>query len=90
MLSVALLAERMESSLRYNRASQAQSSSALKQRRSGYEPSDTETEWQESPWHDHDPKEEILAYEVPKNADGVTKKQLQKSYETQPKTGFKD
>lgn len=25
----------------------------LKQRRSGYEPSDTETEWQESPWHDH-------------------------------------
>lgn len=41
----------MEISTRYNRAAQTQLSSALKQRRSGYEPSDTETEWPESPWH---------------------------------------
>ncbi|XP_058092052.1 uncharacterized protein LOC131237953 isoform X2 [Magnolia sinica] len=39
----------MENSSRYNRA---QAHSSLKQRRSGYEPSDTETEWQESPWLD--------------------------------------
>ncbi|XVF62058.1 hypothetical protein PTKIN_Ptkin08bG0186600 [Pterospermum kingtungense] len=33
------------------------SSVPLKQRRtSGYEPSDTETEWHESPWHDHKAK----------------------------------
>ncbi|XP_077220335.1 uncharacterized protein LOC143854333 [Tasmannia lanceolata] len=40
----------MENSLRYSRDSQLRSS--FKQRRSGYEPSDTETDWQESPWHD--------------------------------------
>ncbi|KAL6011360.1 hypothetical protein ACLOJK_001806 [Asimina triloba] len=39
-----------ENYLRYSRTN-AQSS--LKERRSGYEPSDTETDWQDSPWHDH-------------------------------------
>ncbi|KAM7516234.1 hypothetical protein LguiA_005817 [Lonicera macranthoides] len=41
----------MEISTRYNRAAQTQLSAALKQRRSGYEPSDAETDWPESPWH---------------------------------------
>ncbi|KAF8377918.1 hypothetical protein HHK36_031306 [Tetracentron sinense] len=41
----------MEHTSRYSRASQSHSSS-LKQRRSGYEPSDTESEWQETPCHD--------------------------------------
>ncbi|XVF59658.1 hypothetical protein PTKIN_Ptkin07bG0293400 [Pterospermum kingtungense] len=36
-----------------NKASQPQSLTPLKQRTSGYEPSDTETEWHESPWDDH-------------------------------------
>ncbi|KAJ0041330.1 hypothetical protein Pint_28316 [Pistacia integerrima] len=54
----------MESSSRYIRASQAQSSTSLKHIRSGYEPSDTETDWQES--RDHYPKKEVLAYQVPK------------------------
>ncbi|XVE82595.1 hypothetical protein DITRI_Ditri16bG0018200 [Diplodiscus trichospermus] len=45
----------MESLSRSSRASQHHSS-PLKQRRSGYEPSDTETEWHESPWHDHNRK----------------------------------
>ncbi|PSS30833.1 Replication factor C subunit like [Actinidia chinensis var. chinensis] len=40
----------MENSSRHSRASQPQSL-ATKQRRSGYEPSDTETEWLETPWH---------------------------------------
>ncbi|OMO84441.1 hypothetical protein COLO4_22048 [Corchorus olitorius] len=31
----------------------SRSSKASQQRRSGYEPSDTETEWHESPWRDH-------------------------------------
>lgn len=35
-----------------NKASQPHSLTTSKQRRSGYEPSDTETEWRESPWHD--------------------------------------
>ncbi|XP_015576240.1 uncharacterized protein LOC8273383 isoform X2 [Ricinus communis] len=39
-------------SFRYNRASQPFASNPLKQRRSGYEPSDTETDWQESPNRD--------------------------------------
>ncbi|KAF8410579.1 hypothetical protein HHK36_003111 [Tetracentron sinense] len=45
----------MEHSSRYNnRASlpPPPPPSSVKQRRSGYEPSDTESEWQESPWHD--------------------------------------
>ncbi|XP_068642125.1 uncharacterized protein [Aristolochia californica] len=40
----------MENSFRHGKDTQSRSS--LKQRRSGYEPSDTETEWQESPWRD--------------------------------------
>lgn len=44
----------MESLSRSNiKGGQPHVSVPLKQRRSGYEPSDTETEWQESPWHDH-------------------------------------
>lgn len=35
-------------------------SSQMKQRRSGYEPSDTETEWQESPWNDADKEDQEL------------------------------
>ncbi|XP_017979494.1 PREDICTED: uncharacterized protein LOC18610901 [Theobroma cacao] len=42
----------MENLSRSSKASQPHSSAPLKQRRSGYEPSDTETEWHESPWHD--------------------------------------
>lgn len=56
---------------RYSRASQLQSSalasssSSSKQRRSGYEPSDTETEWQqqESPWLDHTQQNGVLGSE---------------------------
>ncbi|XP_068638543.1 uncharacterized protein [Aristolochia californica] len=40
----------MENSYRHSKDTHSRSS--LKQRRSGYEPSDTETEWQESPWGD--------------------------------------
>lgn len=45
----------MESSSRYSRALTLHShtSATMKRNKSGYEPSDTETEWQESPWHDH-------------------------------------
>ncbi|KAF5206474.1 Replication factor c subunit [Thalictrum thalictroides] len=39
----------MENSSRYGRNSY---SNPQNQRRSGYEPSDTENDWQESPWHD--------------------------------------
>ncbi|XP_075086486.1 uncharacterized protein LOC107832126 [Nicotiana tabacum] len=39
----------MESYSASNRALQVKNSSSVKQRRSGYEPSDTETDWQESP-----------------------------------------
>ncbi|KDO70960.1 hypothetical protein CISIN_1g036742mg [Citrus sinensis] len=48
----------MESSSRYSRAStlHSHSSAPMKQNKSGYEPSDTETDWQESPWHDHNAK----------------------------------
>ncbi|XVF17925.1 hypothetical protein REPUB_Repub10bG0166800 [Reevesia pubescens] len=46
----------MENLSRSSKASQPHSSAPLKQRRSGYEPSDTETEWHESPWHDHNGK----------------------------------
>ncbi|KAK8673235.1 hypothetical protein V6N13_111584 [Hibiscus sabdariffa] len=44
----------MENSSRSNnKASQLHSSAPSKQKRSGYEPSDTEAEWHESPWDDH-------------------------------------
>ncbi|KAM7529693.1 hypothetical protein LguiB_033103 [Lonicera macranthoides] len=42
----------METSTRHSRASQTQSSLTSKQRQSGYEPSDTETDWLETPWHE--------------------------------------
>ncbi|KAF5451457.1 hypothetical protein F2P56_026564 [Juglans regia] len=42
----------MEDSQWYRRAAQPSSSAASKQRRSGYEPSDTETDWLESPWRE--------------------------------------
>ncbi|PON74019.1 Replication factor C [Trema orientale] len=54
----------MQTSPRYGRASQFHSSAALsKQRRSGYEPSDTETDFQESPWRDHHPEKVELVSE---------------------------
>ncbi|GMI68157.1 hypothetical protein HRI_000485000 [Hibiscus trionum] len=44
----------MENLSRSNsKASQLHSSAPSKQKRSGYEPSDTEAEWHESPWDDH-------------------------------------
>ncbi|KAL3525365.1 hypothetical protein ACH5RR_013737 [Cinchona calisaya] len=39
-------------------AMQTRISAHMKQRRSGYEPSDTETEWQESPWNEADQNDE--------------------------------
>lgn len=42
----------METSSRHSRGSQTQSSLTSKQRRSGYEPSDTETDWLETPWRE--------------------------------------
>lgn len=50
----------MENTARYGRALHSHLSSSLKQRRSGYEPSDTETEWQDSPWREPDQKIEDL------------------------------
>ncbi|XWS42080.1 hypothetical protein CRYUN_Cryun17cG0138200 [Craigia yunnanensis] len=46
----------MENLSQSSKGSQPHSLAPLKQRRSGYEPSDTETEWHESPWHDHNQK----------------------------------
>ncbi|XP_022773996.1 uncharacterized protein LOC111316243 [Durio zibethinus] len=46
----------MENLSQSSKASQPHSWAPLKQRRSGYEPSDTEAEWHESPWHDHNQK----------------------------------
>lgn len=43
----------MEGSSRHSKGSQPHSTVSSKQIRSGYEPSDTESEWHESPWHDH-------------------------------------
>ncbi|KAL5557325.1 hypothetical protein UlMin_039561 [Ulmus minor] len=48
----------MQTSPRYGRATH--SSALSKQRRSGYEPSDTETDFHESPWQDLNPKKEAL------------------------------
>ncbi|KAI3959037.1 hypothetical protein MKX01_023713 [Papaver californicum] len=41
----------MENSSRYSSRS-SHSKSASKQRRNGYEPSDADTDWQDSPWHE--------------------------------------
>ncbi|XWS29281.1 hypothetical protein CRYUN_Cryun24cG0014900 [Craigia yunnanensis] len=46
----------MENLSQSSKASQPHSLAPMKQRRSGYELSDTETEWHESPWHDHNLK----------------------------------
>lgn len=46
----------MENLSQPSKASQPPSLAPLRLRRSGYEPSDTETEWQDSPWRDHNPK----------------------------------
>ncbi|KAK9285087.1 hypothetical protein L1049_024272 [Liquidambar formosana] len=48
----------MENPSRFRASQPHSSNSSMKQRRSGYEPSDTETEWQESPWRDHNQKKE--------------------------------
>ncbi|XP_021907991.1 uncharacterized protein LOC110822243 isoform X1 [Carica papaya] len=61
----------MEGSARHGRSPHLYSSVLLKQRRSGYEPSDTETEWQESPWHDHNQTNEAgdlnMVSDLPRN-----------------------
>ncbi|KAH7520013.1 hypothetical protein FEM48_Zijuj08G0098600 [Ziziphus jujuba var. spinosa] len=57
----------MERSPRHGRTSNPYSSTLSKNRRSGYEPSDTETDFQESPWHDHGRKnEDTLVSEGPR------------------------
>ncbi|KAJ7953027.1 Replication factor C subunit 3 [Quillaja saponaria] len=57
----------MEKSTRKNRVSQPLNSTfSGKQRRSGYEPSDTETDWQETPRHERDRKNATLISEVAK------------------------
>lgn len=63
----------MQTSPRYGRASQFHSSSILsKQRRSGYEPSDTETDFQESPLRDTEKDDKVsegpnLDFNLPRN-----------------------
>ncbi|KAG8662723.1 uncharacterized protein LOC110601402 isoform X2 [Manihot esculenta] len=65
----------MESnSLRYGRGSQPFSANSFKTRRSGYEPSDTETDWQESPQCDQNqnsvvfvPQSTKLNLDLPRN-----------------------
>ncbi|XP_019253833.1 PREDICTED: uncharacterized protein LOC109232519 [Nicotiana attenuata] len=60
----------MESYSASNRALQVKSSSFVKQRRSGYEPSDTETDWQESPSLELNAKNvdiNVLAFDQAKN-----------------------
>ncbi|XP_062102428.1 uncharacterized protein LOC133812653 [Humulus lupulus] len=59
----------MQTSPRYgSRTLQFQTSNVLsKQRRSGYEPSDTETDFNESPWRDHVPEKERLDFVKPRN-----------------------
>ncbi|XP_062154375.1 uncharacterized protein LOC133862560 [Alnus glutinosa] len=57
----------MEKSPRYSRASQPSSSASLNKSRSGYEPSDTENDWHESPWHESNDKNGALGSEGLKN-----------------------
>lgn len=56
----------MENPSRYNGTSLAQLSSPFKQRRSGYEPSDTESEWHETPWEELNRKNAAPGSERPK------------------------
>ena len=57
----------MQTSPRYGRTSQPHHLlTPSKQRRSGYEPSDTETDFQESPWRDHNPRNRELDSEEPR------------------------
>ncbi|KGN48844.1 uncharacterized protein LOC101218071 isoform X1 [Cucumis sativus] len=46
----------------------------MKQRKDGYEPSDTETEWQESPWNDPKEKKLVLDYNNRRTDSAVPKK----------------
>ncbi|CAK9320675.1 unnamed protein product [Citrullus colocynthis] len=46
----------------------------MKQRKDGYEPSDTETEWQESPWNDPKEKKLVLDYNNRRTDSAVSKK----------------
>ncbi|KAJ8641391.1 hypothetical protein MRB53_018085 [Persea americana] len=78
----------MDSSSRNNRAPQPHL--AVKQRRSnGYEPSDTESEWQESPWHDtnknNDQMDGVLVPEQPKTPAALARNTSPLSHsQTQP------
>lgn len=56
----------MERSPRHGRTSHSYSSTLSKYRRSGYEPSDTETDFQESPWREHGQSNETLVSEGPR------------------------
>ncbi|KAJ9172766.1 hypothetical protein P3X46_015975 [Hevea brasiliensis] len=55
-----------KNSLRYGRASQPFSADSSKPRRSGYEPSDTETDWQESPQCDQNHNSMVFGPQSPK------------------------
>lgn len=55
----------MENSTRYGRTSLPHFP-ASKSRRSGYEPSDTETDWQDSPWRDRNETNGPLRSELPR------------------------
>lgn len=46
----------------------------MKQRKDGYEPSDTETEWQESPWNDPKEKKLVLDYNNRRTDSAIAKK----------------
>lgn len=46
----------------------------MNQRKDGYEPSDTETEWQESPWNDPKKKKLVLDYNNRRTDSAVAKK----------------
>ncbi|KAJ9561921.1 LOW QUALITY PROTEIN: hypothetical protein OSB04_007081 [Centaurea solstitialis] len=56
----------MENPVPYSRGLQKHSSSVGKQGRSGYDPSDTENEWQEAPWRELNRKSVELGSGVPK------------------------
>ena len=54
----------MVKSQQYSRATQPSTSASLKPSRSGYEPSDTENDWHESPWHESNDKNGALGKNV--------------------------
>ncbi|XP_024978804.1 uncharacterized protein LOC112516022 [Cynara cardunculus var. scolymus] len=63
----------MENPVPYSRGLQKHSLSIIKQGRSGYDPSDTETEWHEAPWHEFNRKSVELGSGVPKMSSDDTR-----------------